>query len=119
ACFLLGSGLLLVRAFGRSPGSPSVPGSAQASTQPKVAPPSPIPAPDVPPVDEPAASALTVSPPPVASVPPDSAPLTLPKPRAVPRIPQTPRPVAKPKTDCSVPFTIDDHGVRIPKRQCL
>jgi len=26
---------------------------------------------------------------------------------------------AKPKTNCSVPFTIDEHGVRIPKRECL
>jgi serine/threonine-protein kinase len=28
-------------------------------------------------------------------------------------------PSSKPKTDCSNPFTIDEHGVRIPKRQCL
>ncbi len=26
---------------------------------------------------------------------------------------------AKPKTDCAIPFTVDEHGVRIPKRQCL
>jgi len=26
---------------------------------------------------------------------------------------------AKPKLDCAVPFTVDEHGVRIPKRQCL
>ena len=26
---------------------------------------------------------------------------------------------AKPKLDCATPFTVDEHGVRIPKRQCL
>ncbi len=26
---------------------------------------------------------------------------------------------AKPKLDCAIPFTVDEHGVRIPKRQCL
>jgi hypothetical protein len=25
----------------------------------------------------------------------------------------------KPKTDCAVPFTVDEQGVRIPRRECL
>jgi len=39
------------------------------------------------------------------------------KPRQAPT--KSEPPAAKTKTDCTVPFTIDDHGVRIPKRQCL
>ncbi len=49
-----------------------------------------------------------------ASSPPQSR-----KPRQMPRLPKTEPNVAKSKTDCAVPFTIDDHGVRIPKRECL
>jgi hypothetical protein len=121
ACLLFGSALLLLRAFGHNPSSPPVQGSAQVSTAPSGAPPSLIPAPDAseaPEDVEPAAVAPTLSLPPAAASA-DSAPLRLPKPRLAPHIAQTPHPVAKPKTDCSVPFTIDDHGVRIPKRQCL
>jgi serine/threonine-protein kinase len=46
--------------------------------------------------------------------------LPAPKPRkAAARPPKPDSTFAKPKTDCAVPFTIDEHGVRIPKRQCL
>ena len=112
ACLLLGSALLLLRSFERSRSLPRVLVSALSS----VAPPSPMSPP--PSTDEPLATAQTVLPPPLP-VTVDSTALSMPKPRPAPHISQTPRPLAKPKTDCSVPFTIDDHGVRIPKRQCL
>jgi serine/threonine-protein kinase len=115
ACLLLGSALLLVRSFGRGGGSPAVPASAQVSALPSVSPPQSD--------DPPVASALSVAPAPSlpgsggATV--EGVSLARPLPHPAPRIAQTPRPLPKPKTDCSVPFTIDDHGVRIPKRQCL
>jgi serine/threonine protein kinase len=104
ACLLFASALLLVRVSRQNPSPPPVQGVIAAPIR------------EAPTSNAPAAIAPPVLPLPLAA---DSAAPALPKARPAPHIAQTPRPVAKSKTDCSVPFTIDDHGVRIPKRQCL
>lgn len=38
---------------------------------------------------------------------------------SAPRRPKPRAPVAKPKVDCSNPFTLDERGVRIPRRECF
>jgi serine/threonine-protein kinase len=116
ACLALGSALVLVRASRRDPSPLPRQSSAQASAATPgalSAPPSSLTSPI--PV-EPAAPELTATGAPTVV---DSAPPASQRTRSVLHSSQTARPLPKPKTDCSVPFTIDDHGVRIPKRQCL
>jgi eukaryotic-like serine/threonine-protein kinase len=74
--------------------------------------PPPLPTPSGESATQPALPPAAVSPPPVDIVSPH-------KQRKAAHPPKTDPTLAKPKTDCAVPFTIDEHGVRIPKRQCL
>lgn len=69
------------------------------------------------------------APPSTASAAPPAIPATASPPALPPEPAQPPRRSihlaksganpAKPKLDCAIPFTVDEHGVRIPKRQCL
>jgi eukaryotic-like serine/threonine-protein kinase len=109
---------LLVTLLTRSP-APSPPPVAAA--QPTPDPPPPPAAPPAPPDSAATAPAA----PSTAADTARPASLASPSPRATPPSPATPspRPPASPRAtsapDCSVPFTVDSKGHRVPRRECL
>ncbi|HWZ89524.1 MAG TPA: serine/threonine-protein kinase [Polyangiaceae bacterium] len=116
SCALLALSLLLVQTLRRSDGGAAREAEhpTQASAAAQTPPSAPATAPPIV-ASAPAASAAPSGTPPRA----ESASPAQHKPRQAARPSKPDSTLAKPKTDCAIPFTIDEHGVRIPKRQCL
>ncbi len=97
--------VVAVLVFLSSPGTPSDTSTRGSAITPTETPP---------PATASQEDAKEPAPPAVSSAP--SPPLAA---SSAPRRPKPRAPVAKPKVDCSNPFTLDERGVRIPRRECF